>query len=138
MQSIGSILVVDSSSAIAYFLVEILIDEGYSAYTVPDGSSVLVALASHPPALLLLDVETTSMRGTTLIDRVCEAVLATTPMVAMTTAPREATPLCVSGAVASLHKPFQVDELLACVARYVQPAQRVGSLAYAGYPTVAA
>jgi DNA-binding response OmpR family regulator len=121
----SSILVVDREPTIVDLIVEILTDEGYIAYTVPDGIGGLVAIAPHPPALILLDVGSPGMHDAELIEHMREAVLATTPMVLMTTAPRAAAPLLALGAVECLAKPFDLDELLACVARYVQPAQTV-------------
>ena len=61
--------------------------------------------------------------GATLIAHLRAACLAATPIVLMTTAPRDAAPLLVLGAGACLAKPFEFDELLACVASYVQPDQ---------------
>jgi DNA-binding response OmpR family regulator len=139
VRSTSSILVVDYEPTIADLLVEILTDEGYIAYTVPDSVGALVALARHPPALILLDVGRPSMRDAELIEHMRAAVLATTPMVLMTTTPRDAALLLVLGAVECLAKPFDLDELLACVARYVRPDQAVDpSACYAMYPTTAA
>ncbi|MEO7910371.1 MAG: sigma-54-dependent Fis family transcriptional regulator, partial [Roseiflexaceae bacterium] len=52
------------------------------------------------------------------------------PIVVMTTAPRDAAPLLVRGASECLAKPFNLNELLACVARYVQPDQRADQFAF--------
>ena len=46
---------------------------------------------------------------------------ATIPMVLMTAATQDAAPLLVPGAIECLAKPFDLDQLLECVARYVQP-----------------
>lgn len=122
MQSIGSILIIDDELTFADLLIEILTDERYQAYTVPNGVSLLVASTLQPLALILLDMGRPGLRGATWITDVREAILATTPIVVMTTAPRVTTPLRMPGAVECLYKPFDIDELLACVARYVQPA----------------
>jgi hypothetical protein len=39
------------------------------------------------------------------------------------TMPRDVAPLLVPGSIACLAKPFAIDDLLACVACYVQPSQ---------------
>jgi CheY-like chemotaxis protein len=125
MPPISSILVVDHEPTIVDLLVEILTDAGYIAYTAPPGAGALAAITHHPPALILLDLGCPGTRGAELIEQVRGAGLATIPMVLMTTAPHYAAPLLVPGAVECLAKPFDLDELLACVARYLQPAQAV-------------
>ena len=132
MQPSSSILVVDSEPTIVDLLLEILTDEGYIAYTLPEGIDLLMAIARHPPGLILLDVGSSSMRDTELIEHLREAVLATTPIVLMTTVPDHAAPLLALGAVECLTKPFDLGDLLACVARYVQPALAVAKHVFYG------
>jgi len=102
-------------------IVEILTDAGYVAYGAPDGAGALGVLACHSPALIVLDVGWPDTRSIELIEQVRAIGLTTLPIVAMITAPDAAAPLLVAGAVACLAKPFNLDDLLACVARYVQP-----------------
>jgi DNA-binding response OmpR family regulator len=59
----------------------------------------------------------------------CAADPAIIPIVVMTTAPHDAAPLLMLGVGECLAKPFDLDELLACVARYVQPDQRADQFA---------
>ena len=125
VQQTGSILIIDQEPIIVDLLVEILTDEGYIAYTAPDGVGALVAIAQHPPVLILLDVGRRGRRGAALIEYVRAVGLTTMPIVVMTTAPRDVAPLLVSAAVECLAKPFDLDDLLACVARYVQPLAAV-------------
>jgi len=129
VQPTGSILVIDRESAIVELLVEILTDAGYIAYTTPDGAGARVAIARHRPALILLDVGRPGMCGVELIAHVRAADPAMIPIVVMTTAPRDAGSLLVLGVSECLAKPFDLDELLACVARYVQPDQRANQFA---------
>ena len=129
VQPTGSILVVDRESTIVELLVEILTDAGYIAYTAPDGRGARVAIARHRPALILLDVGCPGMQGAALIAHVRAADPAMIPIVVMTTAPRGAAPLLMLGVGECLAKPFDLDELLACVARYVQPNQRAAQFA---------
>jgi DNA-binding response OmpR family regulator len=117
----GSILDVDRESTIADLLVEILTDAGYIAYTAPDGTGAEVAIARHRPALIVLDAGRPGVRDVELIEHVRAADPAIIPIVVMSTAPRDAASLLGMGAAACLAKPFDIDELLACVARYVQP-----------------
>ena len=47
------------------------------------------------------------------------------PIVLLTASPPDAAPLLVPGAIECLSKPFDIEDLLACVARFVQPAPAV-------------
>ena len=129
MRPTGSILVIDREPTIADLLIEILTDAGYVAYTAPDGAGARVAIARHRPALILLDVGRPGMCGVELIAHVRAADPAIIPIIVMTTAPRDAGSLLVLGVGECLAKPFDLDELLACVARYVQPDQRANQFA---------
>jgi two-component system OmpR family response regulator len=129
MQPTGSILVVDRESTIADLLVEILTDAGYIAYTAPDAAGARVAIARHRPVLIMLDVGCPGMQGAALIAHVRAADPAIIPIVVMTTAPRDTALLLGLGAAECLAKPFDLDELLSCVARYVQPHQGANQFA---------
>jgi two-component system, response regulator, stage 0 sporulation protein F len=120
MQRTGSILVIDDDAAFADLVVEILTDEGYVAYAALSGVDALASITCHTPALLLLDLHMPGMSGVELIIKLRRANLATMPMVLITASPREATPLLVPGAIVCLAKPFDLDDLLASVARFVQ------------------
>jgi CheY-like chemotaxis protein len=61
MQRTDSILVVDDEPTIVDLVVEILTDEGYTAYAAPEGASVRVAIARLRPALLPLGLEMPGM-----------------------------------------------------------------------------
>jgi DNA-binding NtrC family response regulator len=117
----NNILVVDPEPTIVDMLVEILADEGYIAYSAPDGAGALAAIARHPPALLMLDVRMPGLHGAELITQVCEVGPATMPIVLMSTARCDAAPQLTPRLFECLPKPFYIEDLLACVARYVQP-----------------
>src|SRR5690349_3792682 len=123
VQRTGNILVVDDEPTIVDLLIEILTDAGYIAYAAPPGAPALAAIARYLPALLLLDIRRPDKDGAALIARMREVASATMPIVMMTTAPRDIDPLIVSESVDLLAKPFDLDDLLACVARHVQPTQ---------------
>jgi CheY-like chemotaxis protein len=125
MQSTGTILVIDNDAAIADLMVEVLTDEGYVAYAALSGADALASITRHAPALLLLDLHMPGMSGVELIAQLRRAGLATMPIVLLTASPRDAAPLLVPGAIECLAKPFDLDDLLACVARFVQPAPAV-------------
>jgi len=123
MTCTGSILVVDFEPTIVDLLVEILTDAGYVAYSALPGAPALAAIARYPPALLLLDIRRPAMDGAALIAGVREVAPATMPIVVLTTAPRAIAPLIVPESIELLAKPFDLDDLLVCVARHVRPAQ---------------
>jgi two-component system, response regulator, stage 0 sporulation protein F len=125
MQRTGSILVVDDDAAIVDLIVEILTDEGHVAYAALDGAGALASITCHTPALLLLDLRMPGMSGAELIAQLRRANLATMPMVLITASPCDAAPLLVPGAIVCLAKPFDLDDLLASVARFVQPLDAV-------------
>ena len=123
MTCTGNILVVDYEPTIANLLIEILTEAGYIAYSMPPGASALAAIARYAPALLLLDIRRPAMDGAALIAGVREVAPATMPIVVLTTAPRAIAPLIVPESIELLAKPFDLDDLLVCVARHVRPAQ---------------
>ena len=124
-QRTGNILVVDHEPTIADLLIEILTDAGYIAYSMPPGAPALAAIARYSPALLLLDVQWLDTDGAALIAQVRAVGSATMPIVVLTTSPREVGSLLVHESIELLAKPFDLDDLLACVARHVRPAQAV-------------
>jgi DNA-binding response OmpR family regulator len=123
VRNTGNILIIDNEPTIVDLLVELLTNEGYVAYWTADGAGALAAIARHPPALLLLDVRRPHTYGAQMIAEIRGACLTAVPIVLMTTAPRDAKSLLVPGSIELLAKPFDIDELLACVARYVLPDQ---------------
>jgi CheY-like chemotaxis protein len=134
MPRTGSILVVDNEPAIVDLLVELLTDEGYVAYSAPTGADALATITRHPPALILLDMQMSDMSGAELIARVRVGGLTTLPIVLLSTVSHHAAPLLIPGLIECLDKPFDLDDLLACVARYVQPAAAVDQPSARGAP----
>ena len=128
MPRTGSILVVDNEPTIVDLLVEILTDEGYIAYSAPNGADALALIARHPPALILLDMQMSDISAAELIVHLRLGGLATLPIVLLSTVSLQATPQLILGRIECLDKPFDLDDLLACVARYVQPAAAVDQL----------
>ena len=121
----GGILVVDSEPAIADLLVDILTDAGYATLTASDGPSAFWLIINYAPALLLLDMHLLDITCFELIAQLSESGVTAMPIVLMSTltgdAERHAT-----GTRMCLIKPFDIDQVLACVATYIQPTD-VGS-----------
>lgn len=119
MQRTGSILVIDPERLISDLIAEVLTDAGYIAYAVQDELSALSVIACLHPVLILMDIG----RPGELLTHRQAAEQMTIPIILMTTAFQGIALPLVPGAVACLLKPFNIDDLLTCVARYVQPDQ---------------
>jgi len=122
MRTSGSILVIDNEPTLVDLLLEILTDAGYVAYAAA-GARTLAAIAAHLPALILLDMHLPGVSSALLVAQIRAGSSARLPIVLMTTASLNAAPLLSAGAIECLDKPFDIDDLLACVGRYVQPDQ---------------
>jgi CheY-like chemotaxis protein len=121
METTGSILVVDPENTIVDVLVELLTDEGYAVFSTSGGPSALRLSISQAPALLLMEHRLPGMTASELITQLRGGGLTSMPIVVMTTEPRGGAALRLPSVSDYLRKPFDFDELLACVARYVQP-----------------
>jgi DNA-binding response OmpR family regulator len=122
MPRTGSILVIDHDPTIVELLVELLTDEGYVVYGAANGAHALAALALHPPLLILLDLGRPGMSDVQLIAQMRRACLTAVPIVLMATELRDVERLFVPESFECLVKPFDLDDLLACVACHVQLA----------------
>lgn len=113
------VLVVDDDEAIAEFVAVILAERGYQVRTACNGRQALDLLRETPPQVLLLDLMLPLMDGWDLAQTMRESpTLKDVPVVVMSAhndVPEEAQAV---GAVAYLHKPFDLDELFSCVATY--------------------
>jgi DNA-binding response OmpR family regulator len=123
MYNTSPVLIIDNDRAIVDLIVEVLTDEGYIAYSTFDGAGALATIVRHPPALILLDMRMPGVSGPELIVQLRDSRRAPIPIVLITATPCDAAALLVPGSIECLAKPFDIDDLLACVARYVQPAQ---------------
>jgi CheY-like chemotaxis protein len=116
MQQPGDILVVDDEANIVDFVVELLQDEGYPVRSALNGEIALAAIAQQPPALILLDMFMPQMTGAMLWEHLQGLGLSHIPVILMTASPRAMATM--PGATDYLAKPFDIDQLLECVARY--------------------
>jgi CheY-like chemotaxis protein len=115
----GPVLIVDDQNDIVDLIVDFLRDEGYTVRGVTDGTAALAAIAEQPPALILLDMFMPQMTGSELWEYLQGNQLADIPVILMTASPSAAEQLLAQGATDYLAKPFDLDNLLACVERYV-------------------
>jgi CheY-like chemotaxis protein len=118
MQQSGDILVVDDEANIVDLVVELLEDEGYRVRSALNGEMALAEIERQPPAMILLDMFMPQMTGLMLWEHLQKQGLAHIPVVLMTASPRAAE--TIQGVADYLPKPFDIEQLLDCVARYVR------------------
>jgi CheY-like chemotaxis protein len=111
---------VDDQTEIVELVVDFLHDEGYSVRGVTDGAAALAAIEAQPPAMVLLDMFMPHMTGSELWEHLQRRNLGAIPVVLMTASPSAAENLLAQGATDYLAKPFDLDQLLECVSRYVR------------------
>ena len=122
MLSTKDILVIDDDAPIVEMMAEVLRYEGYAVRSACDGPSALTAVAMQLPALILLDA-TMIGEGTTLFEQLRSQIDTPVPIVTLSAASGIGDSMRAQGAADFLAKPFDLDDLLACVARYVPHPQ---------------
>jgi len=118
--TINDILVVDDDQAIVEFVIGALREAGYLCCAAFDGDSALLAIETARPALVLLDLHLPDLSGLDVVAQLYRHGLAHVPVVLMTADVRAAAQLPIATFPEYLLKPFEIDVLLACVARYVR------------------
>jgi DNA-binding response OmpR family regulator len=119
MSSLGTILVAEDDAAIAALLIEVLAEEGYAVQIAATGADALAALQADRLDLALLDLGLPGMSGWQLLE-VARAQQIDVPIVIMTASSLAADELMAAGARTCLFKPFELDDLLACVAQHIR------------------
>lgn len=105
------ILVVDDEPPIADLVAEVLADEGHDVRRAPDGLAALDAVEQAEPPLIVSDLAMPRLDGRGLVARLAEP-RHRVPVVIMS-AQRPTAPL--PDGIASLPKPFGIDDLVATV-----------------------
>jgi DNA-binding response OmpR family regulator len=114
------ILVVEDDPGIRQGIVDFLAFEGYEVDVARDGEEALRYLRASRPALIVLDLVMPVMNGPQLLASIrAEGIADGVPVAIMTAAMPGASAL--PPADAYLTKPFDLDELLAVVARHIGP-----------------
>jgi CheY-like chemotaxis protein len=112
------VLVVDDDPDIRELVLQVLSDEGYEVLAAPNGRVALIFAAEHPPDLILLDYNMPVCDAPEFAAAYHLGPEPHAPIVLITAATdvaRRARELQATGA---LGKPFDLDALLAAVARY--------------------
>jgi signal transduction histidine kinase len=114
----ATIMVVDDTPTNLKLLQEILQVKNYRVLTIPDGQMALSAAASHPPDLILLDINMPGMNGFEVCERLkAEAALGEIPVIFITALaePADKVRAFAVGGVDYVTKPFQAEEVQARV-----------------------
>jgi DNA-binding NtrC family response regulator len=119
MPTPGDILIIDDEVSIVDFMIEALKDEGYSVRSANNGERGLSEIAVARPAVVLLDMHMPGITTTEFLDRLCAHDHL--PIVIMTADKTGADSLSTQHDLIYLPKPFDLDTLMECVAKFVPP-----------------
>ena len=121
MSNPGDILIVDDDRPIVDFITEALADEGYTVRSAFSVASALDATATRAPDLIIMDLHMPGKTGDMFVRELRRDGHTNLPVVLMTADSMSAKALEAEGIAFCLLKPFDLDDLLACVAKYVPP-----------------
>lgn len=109
------ILVVDDDPDILSLVEMVLSSEGFGVVTANNGRMALTQTKTHKPGLILLDMKMPVMNGWQFAEALKQEDMAWPHIVVMTAAQDAKERAEQVGAKAYLSKPFEIDELIACV-----------------------
>jgi DNA-binding response OmpR family regulator len=116
----AKVLIVDDDQAILEAMQIAIEDEGYTVETVADGNLAAAAAKKFMPAIILLDLLLSGKDGTEVIALLRkQKETADIPVILLSAHPTAAKTAVECGATDFLAKPFDVDELLGKVAKYI-------------------
>jgi CheY-like chemotaxis protein len=118
------ILLVDDDREWAGLVADVLVDEGYSVETVPDGLAALEKLPSFHPFLVVTDMQMPRMDGRQLLKRLCDYDERLLVIILSADRHPDAGPL--EGAFRVIEKPNAGRDLVAAIAAAAD--HRVGRL----------
>ena len=119
MSPSGTILIADDEPNIVDLLTDLLVDAHYQVQHARTGAEAVAVILTGLPGLALIDLRHGGMSGLDVI-RAVRARGSAVPVVIMTTNPEQAHALESHGAITCLCKPFDLDDVLACVTRHIQ------------------
>lgn len=112
----ASILVVEDEALIRHLVVDTLTDEGHSVMAAPSGEDALGRLNGDAPDLIIVDLRMPGMSGQEFVRRQRERGRAI-PVVVLSGSSEAKQVGQELGALAVIHKPFDLDELVRVVKR---------------------
>ena len=124
---IQTILIIEDDQDLREFLVDLLLDNGYSVKTAEDGVEGLRSLKKSQPDLILLDLNLPNVKGETVAVEV-KRDYPDIPIIILTA--KATTPEVVAGlnlgADDYVTKPFETDELLARIKARLRSSNHAG------------
>jgi CheY-like chemotaxis protein len=117
----GPVLVVDDDADMLAMIDLVLGAEGYKVVTAANGAEALKRIAEEQPSLILLDMRMPVMDGWRFAEEFRARYKRRAPIVVMTAAENAKARAEEIQAEGSLAKPFDLDELFACVRHFVPP-----------------
>jgi DNA-binding response OmpR family regulator len=117
------ILAVDDDPAILDVVAQVLMDEGYEVLTAGGGRAAVKLAREHLPRLILLDLMMPEMNGWQVVAELRASPQTRSIPILILSARRDTELMANDLKVSSyLEKPFDLDELLACVQRLLAPS----------------
>jgi DNA-binding response OmpR family regulator len=121
MNTAGPILLVEDDESIREFIEMALTDEGFTVETASDGVAGLAAAARVKPRLILLDMRMRGLDGWGFSRAYRQSPGPHAPVVVLTAARDAGASAAEIEADAFLAKPFDLDDLLTLVRRFLGP-----------------
>lgn len=119
-ESNSRVLVVEDQDDIREFVALVLQNEGYCVATADNGAVALEEVSRKPVGVVLLDMRMPVMDGWAFADAYRRRPGPHAPIVVLTAAQDAAARAAQINADGFLGKPFELDDLLAVVARYAR------------------
>ncbi len=121
--STGFILIVDDDVDIVNMMELILTSEGYQVRVAPTGKAGLDEVRREMPSVILLDMKMPVMDGWEFVRRLREEYPQAAPVVIVSAADEAKVWAREVNAAGWLAKPFDIDDLLKSIKKYVSGAQ---------------
>ena len=122
MREHGDVLVVEDDRDLASLVEMILADAGYEVRTAPDGAEALARVQERAPGLVFLDMRMPVMDGWAFARALRARLGHTVPIVVLTAAENARARAEEIGAEGWLAKPFEIDDVVRAVVRFLGPA----------------
>jgi len=123
-RSPARILVVEDDDVIRQMVSTTLEEEGYEVWQAPDGLAALAVVEQAPPDVVLLDMRMPVMDGWEFAQRYRQGAQPRGRIVVMTAAIDALESAGQIDVDSVLAKPFDLNDLLSCVAQYAPPDHR--------------
>lgn len=128
MNQAQPILVVEDDEGILSTLELVLVEEGYRVVTAADGAAALDIVERQKPALILLDMKMPVMDGWAFARAYRDKPEPRAPVLVVTAARDAAQRAKEVGADAYLPKPFDIDDLIELVGRYMNGQRQTSAM----------